>query len=62
MQIKKMTKKLEYKGRTMHLCKLYSKAEGKRPVVQCQPLLVEYKQQANPLLSMHNYTPLVITR
>jgi hypothetical protein len=29
--------------------------------VQHQPLLVQYKQQANPLLSMHNYTPLVIS-
>jgi hypothetical protein len=26
-----------------------------------QPLLVQYKQQASPLLSMHNYTPLVIS-
>jgi hypothetical protein len=25
-------------------------------------LLVQYKQQANPLLSMHNYTPLFISR
>jgi hypothetical protein len=24
-------------------------------------LLVQYKQQTNPLLSMHNYTPLVIS-
>jgi hypothetical protein len=28
---------------------------------QRQPLLVQYKQQANPLLSMHNYTPHVIS-
>jgi hypothetical protein len=26
-----------------------------------QPQLVQYKQQAYPLLSMHNYTPLVIS-
>ncbi len=26
-----------------------------------RPLLVQYKLQANPLLSMHNYTPLVIS-
>jgi hypothetical protein len=26
-----------------------------------QPLLVQYKQQANQLLSMHNYTPFVIS-
>ncbi len=29
--------------------------------VQHQPLLVQYKPQANPILSMHNYTPLVIS-
>jgi hypothetical protein len=28
---------------------------------QRQPLLVQFKQQANPLLSMHNYTPLLIS-
>ncbi len=28
--------------------------------IQRQKLLVQYKQQANLLLSMHNYTPLVI--
>jgi hypothetical protein len=33
----------------------------KRPI-QRQPLLLQYKQQANPLLSMNNYTPLVISR
>ncbi len=26
----------------------------------CQPLLVQYKQQANPLVLMRNYTPVVI--
>jgi hypothetical protein len=30
--------------------------------MQRQPLLVQYKQQANPLLSVNNYTPLVISR
>jgi hypothetical protein len=33
---------------------------GKRPI-QRQPLLVQYKQQASPRLSMHNYTLLVIS-
>ncbi len=42
------------------LCKLYAKAGGKWQI-QRQPLLVQYKQQANPPLSMHNYTPLVIS-
>ena len=32
----------------------------KRPI-QRQPLLLQYKQQANPLLSVHNYTQLVIS-
>jgi hypothetical protein len=43
------------------LCKLYANAGGKRPI-HSQPLLVQYKHQANPLLSMHYYTPLVISR
>jgi hypothetical protein len=30
--------------------------------VQRQPLLVQNMQQANQILSMHNYTPLVISR
>jgi hypothetical protein len=34
-------------------------AGGKRPI-QRQPLLVQYKQQANPLLAMHNYNPILI--
>jgi hypothetical protein len=38
----------------------YANAGGKRPI-QRQPLLVQYKQQANPLLSMNNYTPLMIS-
>jgi hypothetical protein len=41
------------------LCKFYANAGGKRPM-QRQPLLVQYKQ-ANPLLSMNNFTPLVIS-
>jgi hypothetical protein len=42
------------------LCKFYAKAGGKRPL-QRQPHLVQYKQQANPCLSMKNYNPLVIS-
>jgi hypothetical protein len=40
------------------LCKFYANVGGKQPM-QRQLLLVQYKQQANPLLSIHNYTPLV---
>jgi hypothetical protein len=36
------------------LCKFYADAGGKQPI-QRQPLLVQYKQQANPLLSMNSY-------
>jgi hypothetical protein len=36
-------------------------ASGKRPI-QRQPLLVKFNQLANPLLSVHHYTPLVISR
>jgi hypothetical protein len=43
------------------LCKFYANAGGKRPI-QRQPLLVQYKHQANPLISMKNFTPLVINR
>jgi hypothetical protein len=43
------------------LCKFYANAAGKRPI-QRQPLLVQYKHQADPLLAMKNYTPLVISR
>ncbi len=43
------------------LCKLYANAGGKWPL-QHRPFLVQYKKQANPLLSMHNYTSLVISR
>jgi hypothetical protein len=35
-------------------------AGGKRPI-QCQPLLAQYKQQANLILSMNNNTPLLIS-
>jgi hypothetical protein len=34
----------------------------RKMAIQRQPLLLQYKQQANPLLSVHNYTPLVIRR
>ncbi len=43
------------------LWKFYATAGGNRPT-QRQQLLVQYKQQANPFLSMLNYTPLVISR
>jgi hypothetical protein len=42
------------------LCKFYAIA-GLKLLIQRQPLLEQYKQQANPLLSKHNYTPLVIS-
>jgi hypothetical protein len=42
------------------LFKFYANAGGKRPI-QRQPLLVKFNQQANPLLSKNNYTPLEIT-
>jgi hypothetical protein len=41
-------------------CKFYANDGGKRPI-QRQPLLVQYKHQANPILSINN-TPLVISR
>ncbi len=43
------------------LCKSYPNARGKRPI-QRQPLIVQYKHQANPHLSTNNYTTLVINR
>jgi hypothetical protein len=43
------------------LCKLYAIAGGKR-LIQLQPLLEQYKHQANPLLSMNIYTPLEMTK
>jgi hypothetical protein len=39
------------------LCIFYAYARGKQPM-QRQLLLVQYKQQAIPILSIHNYTPL----
>jgi hypothetical protein len=42
------------------LCKFYANAGGKRPM-QRQPPLVQ-QAAANPLLSTHNYAPLVIGR
>ncbi len=42
------------------LCKFYANARSKRQI-QRQPLLVQYKEQASPLLSIYNYTPLVIS-
>ncbi len=43
------------------LCKFYANAGGTQPI-QRQLLLVQYKQQANPLQSTQNYTPLLISR
>jgi hypothetical protein len=43
------------------LCKYYANAGGKQQI-QRQLLSVQCKQQANPLLSMNNYTPFVISR
>jgi hypothetical protein len=42
------------------LCKFYANA-GRKQQIHRQPLSVQYKQQANPLLSMHKYTPIVIS-
>jgi hypothetical protein len=39
----------------------YANAGGKWPI-QRQPLLVQYKHQVNPFLSMNHCTPLVISR
>jgi hypothetical protein len=41
--------------------KFYANAKGQQQI-QRQPLLGQYKQQANPLLSVTKYTPLVISR
>jgi hypothetical protein len=43
------------------LCKFYANAGGKQQI-QRQLLLVQFKQQANPLLSMNKNTPFVISR
>jgi hypothetical protein len=40
------------------LCTFYANAGGKQPTQRQLPL-VQYKQQAHPLLSIHNYTPLI---
>ncbi len=43
------------------LCKLYASAEGNHPM-QRQLLLVQYKQQANQLLTFITIAPLLINR
>jgi hypothetical protein len=43
------------------LCKFYANAGGKQQI-QRKILFMQYTQQANPLLSMNKYTPLVISR
>ncbi len=43
------------------VCKFYANAGGTQ-TIQRQLLLVQDRQQANPLLSRHNYTPRVISR
>jgi hypothetical protein len=43
------------------LCKFYTNA-GRKQQIERRLLLVQYKQQANPLLSMNTYTTLVIRR
>jgi hypothetical protein len=40
------------------LCKVYANAGGQQPIQRQLPL-IQYKQVANTLLSMNNYTPLV---
>jgi hypothetical protein len=39
------------------LCKFYAKAEGNN--YHSANYKIQYKQQANPLLSIHNYTTIV---
>ncbi len=41
--------------------KFHANAGGQQQI-QRQLLLVQYKQQANPLLSMNKYTPHVVNR
>jgi hypothetical protein len=43
-----------------HILKITIDDDGGKQQIQRQLLLVQYKQQARPLLSMNNYTPLVI--
>ncbi len=42
------------------LCNLYANDRGKWPI-QRQPPFVRRQPQANPFLSLHNYSPLVIS-
>jgi hypothetical protein len=42
------------------LCKLYVNAGGKLQIHR-QPLLVQYKQQANPPITIYYFSPLVIS-
>jgi hypothetical protein len=44
------------------LCKFYANAGGKRTTNTAPTTLSAIQAQANPLLSMKNYTPLVISR
>ncbi len=43
------------------IVQIYANAEEKQPT-QRQLLLVQYKQQVNPLLLIYYFTPLVICR
>jgi hypothetical protein len=43
------------------ICKFYANAGGKRPIHR-QSLLVQYNHQANPLISINNYTLVVLSR
>ncbi len=42
-------------------CANFTPTPGENDQLSRQLLLVQFKQQANPLLSMHNYTPFVIS-
>ncbi len=44
------------------LCKFYASSGGRQPIKRQLLFLVQYKQQANPVVSIHNYSPLVISR
>jgi hypothetical protein len=44
------------------ILQFYAKARGKRLIQRHQPLLLQYKNQANSLLSMNIYIPLMIIR
>jgi hypothetical protein len=43
-------------------CENFTPTPEEQQPIQRQLLLVQYKQQANPHLSIHNYNPLVISR